>query len=74
MCISHLEYVNQLVQNDLKYVFNYDFLNFGPAKSHIKKSLWDIAPEILMLSEETTDKTFSHISGKQVGMQLGKRI
>lgn len=52
MCVSHLEYVNQLVQNDLKYVFNYDFRNFGPAKSHIKKSLWDIAPEILMLSEE----------------------
>lgn len=37
MCAYCFEYVNQLIQNDLKYVFNYDLLNSGHAKSHNKE-------------------------------------
>lgn len=37
MCAYPFEYVNQLIQNDLKCIFNYDLLNSGPAKSHNKK-------------------------------------
>lgn len=37
MCAYNFKYVNQLIQNDRKYVFNYDLLNSGPAKSHNKE-------------------------------------
>lgn len=37
MCTHYFEYVNKLIQNDLKYVFNYDLFNSGHAKSQNKE-------------------------------------
>lgn len=37
MCAYHFKYINEVIQNDLKYVFNYDLLNSGPAKSCTKE-------------------------------------
>ena len=71
MCAYHFEYVNQFIQNDLKHVFNYDLLNSGPAKSHNKEK--PIGCNTRNVNGHRTDKmsnkTFSHISRKQVAMQ-----